>query len=150
MSNYRSAYIKRSKSALNLHICAYCAKPLLRGNMTVDHIIPQNLFKKIKNRLIGLNVLLAPLAYFVDMIIPFIALTAVSAVLIFLLTMFRDSRLNTISACKACNSSKKDKINFKILVAMIMSPLVLVFDLLTSKVGLAIIAIGIVYYKFFI
>ena len=39
-SGYRRRYFAKHKGVCGIYLCAYCGKPILRKNVTVDHIIP--------------------------------------------------------------------------------------------------------------
>ncbi len=103
-TNYRRTYFKYHKGVGGWHQCAYCGKWFPKDKITVDHLLPQNLFNKVKHTswFISALCLISPATMFYG-----IALFATTP----LLTMYEHSRLNLVASCQPCNSKKSDKIN---------------------------------------
>ncbi len=111
--NYRGTYFKYHKGVGGWYQCVYCGKWFPKDRITVDHLMPQNMFKKVKHASWGLAALcfLSPTTMLYG--IGLIATTP-------LLTAYEHSTLNLAAACQSCNSRKSDKINYQIIQGTIL------------------------------
>lgn len=115
MSDYRDKFFEHHKPLPNgKYRCAYCNKMFLPAEITVDHLIPQNTFKKTKQVLNGVAIGFLILGLKVDAMF----LLGIAGCL--LTKKLADKQMNSIAnlvpACQPCNSSKNDNIDGRIVV----------------------------------
>lgn len=156
---YRQKYLQ-GKS--RVHMCKYCGAIRTTKSITIDHVLPQNFFKKINSLIIfinivdfvilfGLNILgeyseqVRKLALFVNSNINdevkrwLMLFIPISILVILLLDKFKNSKMNLVSSCRKCNSSKSDKIDFRVVRGFLSL-------LLFSKFGFISIGVTAIYF----
>lgn len=129
--NYRQHYFQHNKPIEGKYICAYCNR--LFRKITVDHIIPQDYFRKIESNLrvinilsiiifIGITTLFVLEKKEVDVylfIYCFLSYSAIIALSQFFVC-FEHSRYNLVGACMRCNRKKSNKIDSRVLIGTLM------------------------------
>ena len=137
MGSYRRNYLKGNYK--KVFICTYCGRPMTIKSMTVDHIIPKNLFKKIRAFTFLLGILSviggAATGKNTEGLIAGVGLFLFGSIM----WEIKDLKWNLVPACISCNRKKSDKVNLKVLWAF------LVKGGLGAIVSIAL-AIGIYYY----
>jgi len=111
--NYRAVFFKHNQSTLGRYQCVYCGKWLSKKNITIDHLIPQHLFKNTKK-----------IMYFISVLMLTLNSTIIYAPLLFgstfLLTKYEHSMINLVGACSHCNQSKSSNLDYRIIKGSIM------------------------------
>lgn len=145
MKNYRATYFKHHNPITGIYICAYCGKPITKQYLTVDHIIPQKLFKRITTLLTLTSIAVTAYSIYTKNYSLMYTILPYAIGIQTILTLFKHSHLNLVASCRRCNSSKSDKLDLRIVrgalvatfgfpMAILISTLVLPFVLIKAIV----------------
>lgn len=124
---YRYNYLKKHNKGI--HICTYCGKPMSTNQMTVDHIIPQNLFRKINKFVVAINAVTLISSYVLKLMFPeAVKMAILSLIVCVVLWRVKDMNFNLVGSCLKCNQRKSDKMDLRIVFAFAVksAPLLIV------------------------
>lgn len=136
MAGYRQTYFKHNKqSKPGFYTCVYCWQKISYRDITVDHIIPQKLFRNFRDTfVIYMGVVFAIMLFLllattgiIPLAIPPIYLTALVKIIgpfsalyglaVLFFYLFMHSHYNLVASCQPCNSAKGAKLDHRILKA---------------------------------
>ena len=112
--NYRATYFKTHSPVCGRYQCVYCGKWKAKKDITIDHLLPQNMWRKIRTAGYISSAFMLPF----PLTLPIgIALGAVT----FGTSYYEHSRFNLVAACTPCNSSKSDRVDYRIIKGKLLS-----------------------------
>lgn len=92
----------------------YCRKWFTKDKITIDHLIPQNFWRKTRGCGYVLSAIMLPF----PVTLPFgLAL----GTLTYSTSFYEHSKFNLVASCGPCNSSKSDKIDHRIIKGKLLS-----------------------------
>ncbi len=113
-NNYRAIYFRYNKPVFNRYQCVYCRKWFTKDKITIDHVLPQNFWRKVRGGGYIASACMLPF----PITLPFgLAL----GTLTYSTSFYEHSRFNLVASCGPCNSSKSDKLDYRIIKSKLLS-----------------------------